>query len=224
MKFKGKLSYKIGVLGAVLGVTVLIGHGCSEFAAISGGSSGSSSFGTVDGNGAGGGFIPLPEATTISLLYNKQILDNLVICTGIGTPSVATVDEWERRQSSFSEYGYATDVTAPMLMAIAAVSGEICNDLLAVETALPAASRRVFNAVDFGGGPSGFGAAQTADVARRLARSCWARDEAPDELTILQEEMESAKAGINMSSSAQTRNLALFLCTGMLASLSGISF
>lgn len=215
---------KAGVLASLLTVTLLIGHGCSEFAANSGGSGGgSSSMGSTGGAGAGSGFTPFPNATTVSLIYNKQMLDNLVICTGIGTASVSSVDEWERRQSSFSEYGYATDVTAPMLMAIAAVSGEVCNDLLNIETALSSDSRRIFNSIDFAAGPSALGASQIADATRRLARSCWARDEMPEELTIVQEEVNAATAGLSVNDAQQTRNLALMMCTGILASLSGIS-
>lgn len=219
-----KMIQKGGVLASLLVVTLLIGHGCSEFAAISGGSSDSASMGTSGGTGSGGGFTPFPNATTVSLIYNKQMLDNLVVCTGIGTPSVASVDEWERRQSSFSEYGYATDVTAPMLMAIAAVSGEVCNDLLNIETALAADNRRIFNSINFSAGPSALSSAQVADATRRLARSCWARDEVPAELTIIQEEVNAAMAGVNVNDAQQTRNLALMMCTGILASLSGIAF
>jgi len=159
----------------------------------------------------------------VSLLYNKQMVDNMVLCTGIGTASVGTLDEWEKRQSSFSEYGYATDITAPMLMAVAAVAGEMCNDLLNLETVLPAANRRIFGAFNFASGVAAVDSVAIGDATRRLARSCWARNENEAELQIINEEMLAAKTGVSATAPAQTRNLAHLLCTSMIASLSGIT-
>ncbi len=225
IKLGSKARRKVAMVASLSALTILIGHGCSKMSANnnSASSSGGAPLGTSGGTGAGSGFTPVPGAATVSLIYNKQIMDNMVGCTGIGSPSAATLAEWSNRQSSFSEYGYATDVTAPMLMAITALSGEICNDLLSAEAPLPQASRRIFNSVDFTAGPGSFQAAQVADVARRIARSCWARNEEVDELGIINEEATAALSGVSMTDSQQTKNLSLMVCTGMLASLSGIT-
>ncbi len=219
-----KTIQKVGILSSLLVVTLYIGHGCSEFQGAMGNLGGSLGLGSTGGNSAGSGFEPKPMAQTAALVYNKQLLDSFVTCTGIGTPSVASKDEWDKRQSSFSEYGYATDVTAPMMMAVAAVSGEVCNDLISLESALPADSRRIFNAIDFSAGPAALGNAQVDDTARRIARSCWSRTPAADELTIIREEVTAGAAGANLTDTAQTKKLALLMCTGMLASLSGLTF
>jgi hypothetical protein len=181
-----RIAWKLTILLSVLAVTIVIGHGCSKMSSMESSNSSAGTtggMGDTGGDGAGVGFTPMPGASTVSLLYNKQLVDNMVICAGIGTPSPATTAEWDRRQSSFSEFGYATDVTAPMLLAFAAVAGEICNDLLNIETAVPGTSRRIFNSVDFAAGPGALSNTQVADVTRRIARSCWARDEDQAELT-----------------------------------------
>ena len=215
---------KVGLLVGVAAVTALIGHGCSKFSSSGGsGSDMGSTMGTTNGTGAGGGFQPMANTLTVSLIYNKQLLDNMVTCTGIGTPSVQTVDEWQGRQSSFSEYGYATDVTAPMLMAITAVAGEVCNDLLDKEENLSADQRRIYNSVNFAAGVSALNSTVTADMVRRMARACWARNENPDELQIVQDELATALAGVNATDPVQTHNAALMVCTAMLSSLSGIT-
>lgn len=213
---------KVSILVSLAAATLLIGHGCSQFAGNSGGSSSSSvPTGTAGTGGGGTGFTPIPNALTVSLVYNKQILDNYVACSGIGRPSVATTSEWQRRQDSFAEYGYATDITAPMLMAITALTGEICNDLLNIETTQPAASRRIFNAIDFAAGPSAISGSIMGETVRRLSRACWARDEFPEELNIITADLNQSLTGLNLNDPAETRKTALLLCTGMLSSLSG---
>ena len=217
---------KWAILTSLATITLLLGHGCSDMASKGASmmsSSGGGPVGTTDDGSIGGGFTPIPGASTTSLIYNKQMVDNMVICTGIGTPSVGTLNEWKGRQSSFSEFGYATDVTAPMLMAMVAVAGEMCSDLLKLETVMPAANRRIFNSFDFSRGIASVDTVAVGDATRRLARSCWARNEDENELAIINEEILAAKSGVSGTDSAQTKNLALVLCTSMLASLSGIT-
>jgi len=218
-----RLAKKLTILAAIAAVSVVIGHGCSEFSSNNSSSSSGGSMGTAGGGGAGSGFTPLPNTLTVSLIYNKQIVDNMVACSGIGKASTATLAEWDKRQSSFSEYGYATDVTAPMFMAITALAGEICNDLLNLEVPLAAGSRRIFPMMNFAAGPSGLSQTAIADSVRRLARSCWAREETAEELNIIQTEISGALQGVNTSDAGQTRNAALMTCTGMLSSLSAVT-
>ncbi len=224
MLMNRKTIHKVGILSSLLMVTLYIGHGCSEFKGAVNTLGSNFGLGNTGNGGAGAGFVPKPNVQTAALVYNKQLLDSMVTCTGIGTPSVASKEEWNKRQSSFSEYGYATDVTAPMMMAVAAVSGEVCNDLIKIESVLPSNSRRIFNSIDFSAGPAALGNLQVEETAQRIARSCWSRTPAADELQIIREEVTAGTAGISVTDAAETKKLALLICTGMLASLSGLSF
>lgn len=222
-----RMGKKLAILASLAAVTVFIGHGCSNFTAGSGGDMSSSGGGPVITNGGdtgevGGVIQPMAGANTVSLIYNKQLLDNMVVCAGTGTASPETVAEWESRQSSFSEYGFALDVTAPMLMAITAVAGEICDDLLDVELAQAPADRRLFKAWDFSKAPSVADLPDSAinDAARRFALSCWARTEVAGEALAYREELRTSTESQTL---AETRKLALIMCTGALASLSGIT-
>lgn len=227
-KQKANVVEMLGVMSALLIVTVVLGHGCSQMKSINGSNQasggGSVPLGTTGGTGAGSGFTPKVNSPTVSMVYNKMILDNMVTCSGIGRPSLRTQEEWKNRQSSFSEFGYATDVTAPMMMALTAVAGEVCNDLLNIETKVPAGSRRIFNSVNFDGSPAAI-ATGLNDVVRRLARSCWGRNEEADELEIISEEFTQAlgAAAAGDSQSKRTRDMALFVCTGVMSSLNGIT-
>lgn len=222
-----RIGKKLAILASLTAVTLFIGHGCSNFTAGNPGDANNSSSGGMIGNGGdtgetGGVIQPMPGANTVSLIYNKQLLDNMVTCAGTGTASPEAVAEWQSRQSSFSEYGFALDVTAPMLMAITAVAGEICDDLLDVEMAQPANTRRLFRNWDFGQAPSlaNLPDANIDEAARRFALSCWARTELAEEALAYREELRAATEVQNV---AETRKLALIMCTSALASLSGIT-
>jgi hypothetical protein len=206
------------VAGLIAG-TVVFGQGCGQFKSPGVVDQSSQSSSAVAG-GLPKDFEAKPNTLTVSMTYSRQTLASMISCTGVKT-SDATIDaEFARRKGSMSEYGYATQVTGPMLMAGTAVAGEVCNKLVANEAALAADQRRIFNRVDFTRGPASIASTDLRDVTRRLARSCWSRNETDDEfLTIessLQESFTSSSTG------TATKAEMLMLCTGMLSSLSGL--
>ena len=212
-----------------LGVaTAFIGHGCSDF---TGKSMSDGSSGGLLGND-NQDFEIIPGERTVSTVYAKQVLDNMTSCSGIGTPSVATVQEWSNRLGTISEYGYATTVSGPMMMGIVAIAGEICNDVLTNETPRPDLERIIFDGVDFTQGPSAVSPATVRLVITRLARSCWQREDDPvpgaggeaSETDIIVDAYNDIVSAGGGDTPAQTRNAMLGLCTGMMASLSAIEF
>ena len=222
---------KLKLLTVIVGLgaaTAFIGHGCSNFASndMSNGSSG----GLLGGDNQD--FEIIPGERTVSTVYAKQVLDNMTSCSGIGTPSVATVQEWTDRLGTISEYGYATTVSGPMMMGITAIAGEICNDVISTETPRPDLERIIFDGVDFSQGPSAVSSGTVRLVITRLARSCWQREDDPlpgpsgevsETDLIINAYNEIVSAG-GADTPAQTRNAMLGLCTGMMASLSAIEF
>jgi hypothetical protein len=58
------------------------------------------------------------------------------------------------------------------------------------------------------------------DAMRRIARSCWSRDEDPNEGQIIMDAVQSAFQGANGANT--THDAALFMCTSMLASLDSL--
>src|SRR5690606_22643482 len=100
--------------------------------------------------------------------------------------------EFAKRKGSLSEYGYATQVTAPMLMAATAVAGEVCNKLIAVESAQAAGQRRIFNSINFSADPVQVTNQELREVTRRIARSCWLRNESDEEFEIIDSNFHEA--------------------------------
>lgn len=156
----------------------------------------------------------VPGQQTVSIAYGRPLLDSMIACTGVGQPSTRTLTEWTARNQSLSEYGSLTEVSGAMMMAVAAVAGEVCRDLLDKEIPLAAASRGIFGGVDFAKA-SGMSAAEIAAAVDMLGISCWQRLPTLDEKSII-------SVGINQMN-ANTDAGALSLCTSMLASLSSIT-
>lgn len=202
----------IGILVLSLATFIGIGQGCGEGLQSTGGlasglCNGSESVSIVDKD-----YDVQPGERTVSIAYGRQLLDSFVSCTGVGTPSQRTLDEFDNRNQSLSEYGLLTDVSAAQMMATAAVAAEVCQDLIERERGLASADRFIFNEVDLDG--TGLNQVEMVSAVELMALSCWQRNSSDAE------ELDIVNAINLMNTNSQ--NGALGLCTSMLSSLSAI--
>jgi hypothetical protein len=200
----------IVMTGAV--IIVGLGQGCGKFTAMSSDSSSGSaqnSEATSDDPGI------QPNTETVALVYGKQVLDHYSSCLGSGIPSDRTLGVYSSKAGTISETGAVSTLTAPMLMAATSIAGEVCEDLLTHEKTAP----RIFIGVNLmsttlpAQGP-------LQDAMRRIARSCWSRDEDPAEADIILGAVNSAFQGASGANIAH--DAALFMCTSMLGSLDSL--
>lgn len=156
----------------------------------------------------------IPGQQTVSIAYGRPMLDSMVSCTGVGQPSTRTLNEWTSRNQSLSEYGNLTDVSGAMMMAVTAVAGEVCRDLLDKERPLANGSRGIFSEVDFAkvGSISNL---EIESASNMLGISCWQRVPTLDEKSMIASTI--GQIGGNTDTGA------LGLCTAMLSSLSAIA-
>jgi len=204
------------IVSAWLGLIVLfVGHGCSEIGKVGGNSNPSASLGAA----APDGITVFPNTKTVSTVYAKQFLDNMVSCTGLRIESAETRQRWEAESGSLSEFGYATDVTPPMMMAIATVAGEICSDITSASAEVNRGSRdRLFPGVDFSRNGT-MSPGEISDAIQRVALSCWHRRASNAEENII-----STMVNENLASETQNRSqtAAMLVCTSMLSSYKSI--
>lgn len=214
---------KIGILVAsatgLVALLVTVGNGCSNrgnfetnmssTAAAGGGTNGSSGT-TTDPD-------YIPGAKTVSVVYAKQALDQLTSCAGVISPSDSTLSIYNAKKSSISAYGDANSVTAPMMMAIANISGEICNDLINQETN---GAQNVFAGWNLSATSSTMPSDNSVvDSLSKLATSCW-QLKAPISLSEQQAVLDlvnTVPAGAGAG-----RQKALLLCTATLSSLKSL--
>ena len=205
----------IVALGTVTGMVFLLGQGCSgQFASVTGDSS-SSSTSSDAGAGAPTGPVYNPNTQTLALVYGKQILDHYDSCIGSGTPTDRTLQMYSSKQGTVSANGNVSTLNGPMLMAATSIAGEICEDLILQEKTTP----RIFIGFDFASMtlPT---TGNLQDAIRRIARSCWSRNEDTTESQLL---MNAVSSSFGTASEAnKTHDAALFMCTTMLGSLDSL--
>ena len=207
-----RMSLITGILILSLATFVGLGQGCGEGMNTGGGIASS---GFCDGDSVNvidKDYDVQPGQGTVSIAYGRQMLDSFVSCTGVGTPSQRTLDEFDNRNQSLSEYGSLTDVSAAQMMATAAVAAEVCQDLIERERGLASVDRFIFTDADLDG--NGLNQSEIVSAVELLALSCWQRNSSDAE------ELDVVNAVNMINGNSQIG--ALGLCTSMLSSLSAI--
>lgn len=207
------------VLIVVIGGAVLsIGNGCSQ-------SLNSASSGVSANNGATDNVgsiqsentdMPIINgAKTVSIVYSKQIVDQLSSCVGVAQPSDATLAMYEQKKGAVSTYGYANTVTSPMMMAVTSIAGEVCNDLINQEVKTGA---RIFSGFDMSSNnlPN---VSLISDSISRMALSCWQRRETSVERELV---LNMVQSSVVATENLAARKSALLVCTSMLSSLDSL--
>lgn len=211
--YRHKTLFVFAVL--VGGAILSVGNGCSKSftSSPSSESDGNAAAGT---GGTGGSDMPvIPGARTVSIVYSKQVVDQLASCSGLAAPSAATTAMYEQKKGAISTYGAANTVTAPMMMAVTSIAGEICNDLIAQEVSV---GQRLFMGFNMSASslPNN---SQLSDAITRLSLSCWQRNESSGERQAL---LDLVSSSVGASEANASRKAALMLCTSMLSSLDAL--
>lgn len=180
------------------------GHACSKYTA--------DGSGTLALSNEDGDRIVLNEKT-VSTVYSKQVLDNMVSCLGIGQASNSAKEIFENMKQSVSERGKAKELTPPMLMGITSLAGEVCQQLVDQEKAL--SEKRIFSGFDFNSGS--VGDSDVSAAVTRLARSCWLRNETNSENNAILDSVYDS-----FGSNLDPEDVAVYTCTAVLASFDSI--
>lgn len=157
-----------------------------------------------------------PTVKMVSVVYAKQMLDQVTSCIGLQSPSDDTVRVYQQKSGAVSLYGDAGSVTAPMMMATTSIVAEVCNDLIKQESADSASGKGAHIFVNWALNTSGASTSlpSNSDITNavsRMALSCWQKPATNAELSTM---LDLAITG------SPTRNMsALMLCTAMLSSL-----
>lgn len=212
-----KIKIIVGVALGLIALLITVGNGCSKRADLeSAMSSSSSNGGSNDTSSSETPSDFIPGAKTASVVYARQALDQLTACAGVVAPSDATMRMYTSKSTSISAYGDAISVTAPMMMAIANISGEICNDLINQEIAA-GANARIFVGWDLNSNTTP-AANNTANAISRLALSCWQTQDSAEERAAILDLLASVQSG----DAGASRKQAVMLCTAVLSSLKSL--
>ena len=216
-----KLGPVVPVLAAVATGMLVFGHGCSDMKPLNS-SGGSASSSSLSDSALQPDFIILPKTKTMSTLYSNQIMDSMMACAGVKNPSNATQDTLESRKGSFSDFGYVTTVTSPMLMSAATLAGEVCNDLVNQEST--ASDKKVFKDIRNSDLVAATSTASSGNInqltaaMRRLAQNCWQREPTSQEQDLIVSNLTGTEDAV-----WSTQESAVAICTLVLSSLSSVT-
>ena len=222
-----KIKIISGFLLVSAAVLVAVGNGCSKRFDFSSNSSSSSS------NAALSVTEPedyIPGAKVASVVYAKQALNQLTSCVGLGIPSENTFRVYKSKEGSISANGESASLTAPMLLALANVSGEVCDDLIdqeikslndtATDPTNTLTNPRFFIDWQLAANQKASPSSVNATISR-FANTCWNKSIEQFELQQVEDLVNSVQVTTQAGEIAQRRQ-ALLLCTAMLASLNTI--
>jgi hypothetical protein len=163
-----------------------------------------------------GNIFSLKAEKSVSVASKSQILISYARCLNLADDQIRpeTIATYKESLSAFSLSGKADTITAPMMMSIVSVVGEICLDLINAEK--NKSDRFVLRGFNLGGTTN----AQEYNLhysIQSLATSCWSRSALEEEVNIIIKSLTDA--GLNGKKNAAE---ALFLCTSVLSSSEAI--
>jgi hypothetical protein len=150
----------------------------------------------------------------LTVISHRQILPNFQRCLGLTNAQVSanTKTVYKDSLSTFSQEGQASDVSAPMMMAIMNFSSEICMDLIKVEKT-KSSGRQFFPGYSIDGAAT----SETYNLNKTLqalSKSCWAREITPSEINLISKDIVNQK----------NTQAALYACTAVLSSAQAVKF
>lgn len=157
----------------------------------------------------------IPQARTASVVYSKQVLNQLTACVGVNHPSDSTVAMYQTKRGAISTYGYANTVTSPMMMAVISIAAEVCNDLVQQESGT---TQKIFVGADFTS-KNPPDATTIQNWAGRIGLSCWQRSPTADENTAI---VNLISSNVSAGEANAMSKSALMVCTAMLSSLDSL--
>jgi hypothetical protein len=155
-----------------------------------------------------------------------SMLTNFETKLGV-TKSAQTSSVFTNNVSSLPVNGTLSEINAGMWMAVVAIAGNVCNDLLNQESSRASAQRKFFQEINFTGTNDlsviRDGLPLRELILRRITLAAWGRPADSDERAHFQTALASP-AFTNLSSlpAADTRAALLVMCTGALASYQSI--
>jgi len=158
----------------------------------------------------------IPGSKTASLVGTTNIVQHFAACTGLESISQLTQGVYADKKSSIGTYGAVTSITAPYLMAVHSIAGEVCNDIIDQEIAK---GSRIFAGWNLASNslPSD---SQLANAAVNISLSCWQDREISEEEKSLV--ISSIVSSVGSSEAGASRKAAIMMCTSMLASLNAL--
>jgi hypothetical protein len=170
----------------------------------------------------------------VGLMSAEQILKSFVSVTGTqGTGLDSTpaddliVSTYNTRSGSLPSVQTLDQTTGPMLISVTNIASSVCAKAVDSDIATgqaQAGQRLFFREMDFTKGISGQSANAITAGFGRLVRNAWRRDPSSTESATIASFVTDFSSGADMNDTAQTRLLAVSVCTAVLSSTDALTY
>ncbi len=189
--------------------------------------------------GASGGSSPASSTSDNSLpavafMSSEQILKTMISATateGLGELTDPADDlinnTYMQRNGSLPSVNTLDQATGPTMMAVTNIASTVCAKAVDRDRATGEAQRGdrlFFNELDFSKGLSEQSSDGVTAAFARLARNAWRRDVNQDEVDTIITYAQEFSVGANATDPAQTRLLAIGVCTSVLSAIDTLTY
>lgn len=179
---------------------------------------------------SGGDFMGTDEKPTElneKVLVADGINRSFAALTGVNVGDTNVAKEYATRATVFPDTFELKNITSPMLFGVTNLAGRYCEQALVKEVPMTATARRLFGQIDFTKSIDGNGDWNFDFLAQNLSQKFWGRMLSAEESDLIRTarwDFITALGTTSGTSTASTRNLALFTCTAMLSSMDSFTF
>jgi hypothetical protein len=209
----------------IVAFSAIVGVNCSGFSPLG--------IGGNDGNNSSSS--AADEDFGVSLLTSEQILKSMLSATGTESSSQPTAADdlitstYNQRSGSFPSSQSLSQATGPMLISVANVASAVCKKAVENDAGISEGSRDnrlFFRTVDFSAGITTANESGMVDAFDLIARNSWRRQSTAQEKDMIANFVTEFKAGDDGSQSAQaeTKLLAISVCTAVLTSIDALTY
>ncbi len=155
---------------------------------------------------------------TPGIISQRQLLPNFQNCLGMpdSAVSAATKAALAESISSLSQDGLVQDLNAPLMMSIAKITSELCQDLI-TNVEINSTTRKFFMGFSLSSNAA-TNNAQIFDMNQTLSalsKACWGRDITANEKALITSKITAG---------AKDKPTAIFVCTAVLSSAQAVQF
>lgn len=171
--------------------------------------------------------VAFEQRNDMKTLTSEQVFSSMAALTGVPEDNTTAQNDWRNnRTNTLADNFSVFAITAPLLLNTTNLAGIFCDEALKIETAANA-TRRLFAGINFAGQVSAFDGAVYSSYIENLSQLFWGRNLSGGEQTLLLQARADHVALIQTNQRtnvAETRKLALMVCTAMLSSNDSFTF
>lgn len=147
-----------------------------------------------------------------SVISQRHFLPSFQKCLGLTDAQISarTKAAMNESISSLSLDGNVSTLSAPMMMSVVKIAGELCQDIVNLE--INNNQRKYFPGFNLGGSTNSQ-SFNLSTTLQKFASSCWGRAATSDEIAVIVKNMTAVNLNVS-----KDKNAALFACTSALAS------